>query len=82
VNSLELHMSQSCPQQHGHRRGLVLHVVFKGCHTRAYLMWRRWNEARVAWTSAADPILSTSKLTGVLITAAPLSHEYLVHFAQ
>ena len=48
-------------------------------HARRHLLRRRWNKGRVAGAGTADPVLSSTKLTGDLFAAPSPGEQYAVH---
>ncbi len=82
VDGLELDMHQGRLEDHGKRSGRVVDEGLQRAPAGLDFLGRRWDEAGVTGSGAADPVLGAAKLAGGLVAAASARHEAGMHLAQ
>src|SRR5437870_4164581 len=82
MNRFELHVREAGPYQH--RKAIIFGVqkFFERRHFFRNSGVRRRHERRIARPRAAEPILRSAKLSGVLVAAAAAGKKHAVDLAN
>src|SRR5450756_2541650 len=82
MDRLELRVGEPGPDEMRQALAIVVNEMLESGDTLRHLGVRRRHIVRVARPRAADPILRTSELPGILVAPTPALEQLAVHFAD
>jgi hypothetical protein len=81
VNRFKLDVTECCLEKQRGSDGLIMKEFFQFTQTNHHFFGWRWNESRIARTSASDPVLRSSEFTGSLRTATSFGKKNPVNLS-
>jgi hypothetical protein len=81
MNRFKLDVTECCLEKQRGSDGLIMKEFFQFTQTNHHFFGWRWNESRIAWTSASDPVLRPSEFARCFGTASSFGKKNPVNLS-